>query len=109
MRQWVFVRDVWALLLPAGRSRPHRFYAVGFLTLILLAAICEVFDFQPIWGIMDAHATWHTLTAPMVPVWYRFWTKDCEYERAKGRGRKEGMKEGRWELEGGGSRREKIE
>jgi hypothetical protein len=53
---------------------------VGFLTLVLLAAACEVFDFPPYRGIWDAHSVWHSLTVPMIPVWYFFWIEDCKWE-----------------------------
>jgi hypothetical protein len=73
---------LWAFVLPSGRTRPYRFYSLAFLTLILLAASCEVFDFAPLYGVFDAHAAWHSMTWMMIPIWYKFWREDSEYEVA---------------------------
>jgi len=71
---WVFVGD--------GKARAYRWKCLRFLGLLLLAALCEVFDFPPFFGLLDAHATWHGLTIPLVPMWYQFWASDAEYEVA---------------------------
>mmetsp|Transcript_26123 Transcript_26123/g.36010 ORF Transcript_26123/g.36010 Transcript_26123/m.36010 type:complete len:348 (+) Transcript_26123:1-1044(+) len=43
---------------------------------LLLAALLEVLDFPPIWGIFDAHSLWHAATIPLGPLWYYFWELD---------------------------------
>ena len=80
---------IWTFILPTGRSRPYRFYVLGFLTLILAAASCEVFDFPPrplfgYDGLLDAHACWHSMTVMMIPIYYMFWQKDWAFERDGG-------------------------
>ncbi|GMI47931.1 hypothetical protein TrCOL_g4869 [Triparma columacea] len=72
----------WAFL-GAGRTRSYKWRAVAFVVLINLAAVCEVWDFPPVWGIMDAHSAWHLMTAPMIPIWYGFWIEDCKWEGRK--------------------------
>lgn len=69
---------VWSLSL--GKKRAYRWMAIAFLAMVLLAASCEIFDFPPLWGLVDAHATWHCLTAPMLPLWYKFWIEDTAWE-----------------------------
>lgn len=69
---------IWSLSL--GKKRTYKWQAIGFLAMVLLAASCEVFDFPPVWGLIDAHATWHCLTAPMLPLWYQFWIEDTAFE-----------------------------
>ncbi|GMI13619.1 hypothetical protein TrVE_jg2326 [Triparma verrucosa] len=69
---------IWSLSL--GKKRSYKWQAIGFLAMVLLAASCEVFDFAPVWGLIDAHATWHCLTAPMLPLWYQFWIEDTAFE-----------------------------
>lgn len=61
----------------------------------LSAALLEVFDFPPIWKVLDAHALWHAATFPLGFVWYFFWAADglddilekqeIEYQRSKKR------------------------
>jgi post-GPI attachment to proteins factor 3 len=36
------------------------------------AACLEIFDFPPLWRIIDAHSLWHLATIPIVLGWYRF-------------------------------------
>lgn len=53
---------------------------------LLLAALLELFDFPPLWGIFDAHSLWHAATAPLGIVWYRFWTRVEEEELLQEKG-----------------------
>jgi hypothetical protein len=32
----------------------------------------ELFDFPPIWGMVDAHALWHLGTVVPTIAWYRY-------------------------------------
>ena len=66
-----------------GKGRAYKWKSITFLTLVLAAASCEVFDFPPKWGLVDAHATWHILTAPMIPLWYSFWVDDASFETVR--------------------------
>ena len=77
---------VWCLT--RGKNRKYSWKSITFLGLVLAAATCEVFDFPPVWGILDAHAAWHLMTAPMLPLWYGFWADDAEFEgRKRGKGK----------------------
>ena len=80
----IFHLVVWIVwvLLGDGREKPrsYRYKCLQFLGMLLLAALCEVFDFPPVFGYIDAHATWHGLTVPLVFFWYRFWSLDAKYE-----------------------------
>ena len=44
------------------------------------AAALEIFDFPPLWGILDAHSLWHFATIPLGFIWYHFWALDCVCE-----------------------------
>ena len=75
---------VWVLWIFWGdgheKQRRYRWKCLQFLGLLMLAALCEVFDFPPYFGLLDAHATWHGLTIFLVPLWYYFWCEDAKYE-----------------------------
>lgn len=34
------------------------------------AALLEIFDFPPLFGLLDAHAIWHGLTPPLIYLYY---------------------------------------
>lgn len=53
---------------------------------ILTAVICtnlfltfELFDFPPIYWLIDAHSIWHLLTTPLPLLFYSFSSDDCLY------------------------------
>ncbi|KAG0231650.1 hypothetical protein BGW42_008726 [Actinomortierella wolfii] len=62
------------------RERPYA-WEPTICGLLVTAAMClELFDFAPLWGILDAHSLWHLATVPVIPVWYKFLIKDTEWE-----------------------------
>lgn len=60
-------------------SRPRSAFATKaavFVVLTTAATALELFDFPP-WGlIIDAHALWHLVTAPIAYYWYSFLVED---------------------------------
>ena len=42
----------------------------------IAAAAFEIFDFPPLYGVLDAHSLWHAATAPLGHLWYHFWEVD---------------------------------
>ena len=55
-------------------SRKIVFYVVGGM----MAALLEVNDFPPLWGLVDAHCIWHGLTPWLVFVLYSFLADDSK-------------------------------
>ena len=62
-----------------GSSTNYGLKQVAFVILITLAMSCEVFDFAPVFGILDAHALWHGLTVPLVYLHYSFLSSDLTH------------------------------
>lgn len=58
--------------------RPSYAYKAGvFVALTTAATALEVFDFPPVYRILDAHALWHLSTAPIAKFWYDFLVEDA--------------------------------
>jgi hypothetical protein len=55
---------------------PCRGMLLIFVLSVNMAALFEVLDFPPFFGLVDAHSLWHALTVPLTPVWYRFICED---------------------------------
>jgi hypothetical protein len=70
----------WSLLNLARSKRPHTTIAIVAISLGLLAASFEVFDFPPVWHVLDAHSLWHACTPPVILLWYRFFLSDARYD-----------------------------
>ncbi|KAI7863040.1 Per1-like-domain-containing protein [Spinellus fusiger] len=62
--------------------RPYAWMAGLSVTLLACAMSLEVFDFPPFHGVLDAHALWHAVTIPMIPLFYQFLLIDCKVETA---------------------------
>lgn len=63
-----------------SQKRPHaRRMALVFL-LLNGAVILEVLDFPPLWQLLDAHAAWHLVTAPLGVAWYKCLIADLRYD-----------------------------
>lgn len=61
--------------------RPHVIYlVVAIMSTIFSAAILAVLDFSAWKGIIDAHATWHLITALIAPLFYVFFKKDALWD-----------------------------
>ncbi|KAL4065155.1 Per1-like protein [Scleroderma citrinum] len=58
--------------------RPSYAYKAGvFVALTTAATALELFDFPPVYRILDAHALWHLSTAPIAKFWYEFLVEDA--------------------------------
>lgn len=44
------------------------------------AMALELFDFPPLWRVLDAHSLWHFSTIPLMALWYRFIFLDTRHE-----------------------------
>ncbi|CAH6722044.1 protein Per1p [[Candida] jaroonii] len=62
------------LLLPSFFNQSSKLYCLYPLllsTIIVLGMSLEIFDFPPIWDLIDAHSLWHLVTIiPVVFGWY---------------------------------------
>eukprot|EP00808_Paulinella_micropora_P030241 g80803.t1 len=58
------------------RWRPHTWLLLLSLASLLTAALLEVGDFPPLWGLLDAHAIWHGCTPFSAYITYRFFVLD---------------------------------
>ncbi|CAG8440422.1 5079_t:CDS:1 [Ambispora leptoticha] len=56
---------------------------------VTMAMCLEIFDFPPVWGVLDAHALWHASTIPLSGFWYEFLIKDASIESLRERKGKE--------------------
>ena len=59
---------IWALY----QRHPGLKQLFTFVLLINCALGLEVFDFPPVGGLLDAHASWHLCTVPLTYLWYAF-------------------------------------
>jgi len=67
---------VWA----RGRlARPYVRACVVVVVGGVAALALELWDFPPLFWLLDAHSLWHLSTAPLAWPWYRFITEDCKY------------------------------
>ncbi|GBF90233.1 hypothetical protein Rsub_03366 [Raphidocelis subcapitata] len=73
---------VWA----AASRHPARRRLFQFVAAVHAAMALEVLDFPPIGGLLDAHALWHAVTAPLTPLWYDFMCADVAFIAAGGGG-----------------------
>ncbi|KAL2610783.1 hypothetical protein R1flu_022475 [Riccia fluitans] len=65
----------WAVLT----RHPHRFRLLFVVFGTALAMLFEVFDFPPLWDLVDAHALWHAFTVPLTVVWWSFIKDDAKW------------------------------
>ncbi len=61
----IWLTWAWRVGHPARHS--ITFWFVGLFCCMVL----EVFDFAPMWGVLDAHALWHACTIVLTLLWYR--------------------------------------
>ena len=61
-------------------SRPYVWRLLLFLSLLSAAFLLEVFDFPPVYGVVDAHALWHAATAGLGWLWYAYCKDDAAWE-----------------------------
>ncbi len=60
-----------------GGSRANRVRMLLFQCWFMLAAMMEIFDFPPLFGLFDAHSLWHACTVPLGFFWYKFLRVDA--------------------------------
>ncbi|KAI8929271.1 Per1-like-domain-containing protein [Entophlyctis helioformis] len=63
-----------------GNAAPGTKYAWKIAVVVLgisAAMSLEVFDFPPVWGVLDAHSLWHLCTAPLIPIYWDFFVEDA--------------------------------
>ena len=47
-----------------------------------MAMLLEVFDFPPLYTLVDAHALWHAVTIPLIYLWWLFVCDDAKLRTA---------------------------
>jgi hypothetical protein len=67
------------------KQENHSRLSYAYLAVIsgagLSVAMClELFDFPPLWRVLDAHSLWHLSTIPLTIIWYKFLMEDMHYE-----------------------------
>jgi len=62
--------------------RPHGWKVIFCQVSLWVASSLEIFDFPPLWDLLDAHAIWHGSTIHTAFIWYWFVMEDIEYEEA---------------------------
>jgi hypothetical protein len=67
--------------------KPYSWKIIAAQIGLWFAASLEVFDFPPIFDVIDAHALWHGATIPIGFLWYSFVLDDCRDEEEKWRKR----------------------
>ena len=68
----------WALRQRGGRVTYARKVALANLIILVFAAF-EVFDFPPLWGLLDAHAVWHAATPVSTYLLWSFALDDAKF------------------------------
>lgn len=77
----------WLIYFWRIRMRPY-VHRMALTFVVLNASILlELFDFPPLGGFLDAHASWHMSTVPTVFVWYRYLSKDLQWDMAEAEGK----------------------
>ena len=67
------------------KNRPY-VWKCAFINISLFCLVAlELWDFPPIWGILDAHAMWHLTTIPFCYFWYRFLLDDARHDEKCGK------------------------
>jgi hypothetical protein len=61
------------------KKHPYMKKAVVMGVVFILAGTLEIFDFPPMFDLVDAHALWHLATIPITAVWYDFLADDARH------------------------------
>ncbi|ODQ51581.1 Per1-like protein [Saitoella complicata NRRL Y-17804] len=62
-------------------SRPAwALWPAAIVVAVGCAMSLELFDFPPVWDLLDAHALWHASTVVLVRAFYAFLERDAEWE-----------------------------
>jgi len=63
----------------------HILYGLGAVLLVAFSVALEIFDFPPIYWLIDSHAIWHFATVPLPLLWFRFAAADAILHEKQGR------------------------
>ncbi|CAG9463805.1 unnamed protein product [Pedinophyceae sp. YPF-701] len=69
----------WAWAATHGRTHPGVRLLVATHAAIGASFLLEAYDFQPLWGLFDAHSLWHLGTFVSTPLWYAFQYADLRH------------------------------
>jgi hypothetical protein len=69
---------LWQVLNKQVRPYAHLVLLPGLGVVAALGL--ELFDFPPLWRVLDAHSLWHFSTIPLSILWYQFLIEDMHYE-----------------------------
>jgi len=72
----------WFLFAFLKRERRYHWKMWVFEVFGWMAAMNEVFDYAPIFDLLDAHAVWHGATAPLSILWWSYLLSDARFEGA---------------------------
>lgn len=61
------------------QQHPQKMQLFCFVVLINAALSLELLDFAPLAELLDAHASWHFCTVPLIYMWYRFILADVTW------------------------------
>ena len=69
-----YTNSPYTLYETPGRRRAHpgRHVLALCCATYHVAALAEVLDFPPLWGLLDAHGLWHCATPVCIWLWYKF-------------------------------------
>lgn len=69
---------IWQVVHKEVRPYAHLALIPGIGVMVALSL--ELFDFPPLWRVLDAHSLWHFSTIPLSMIWYHFLIEDMYYE-----------------------------
>lgn len=74
---------LWTLQFFYHRNKPHAKNIIIYQVIVVIGAFIEVYDFPPIYYLVDSHAIWHLITAIAAPFFYKFHAGDMLYLQKK--------------------------
>ncbi|ORX88893.1 Per1-like protein [Basidiobolus meristosporus CBS 931.73] len=70
----------WIFLAIRSPNHPYRWRPVVSASLVTSAMMLELFDFPPLFMVLDAHSLWHAATIPIIFYWYTFLIEDAYWD-----------------------------
>lgn len=68
-----------AIQLFAGRNQRAAWYMIKGQVCMIFFASFEIWDFPPVWGVLDAHACYHLFANVVFYLWTHYEVSDMEY------------------------------